>query len=291
MFRSFSNSWQLLKATWAILRKDKELALYPLISSGVLTVVTVIIGILGILILGIDIGSVGQAESNAFGDVLSYVVLFIIYLVDALIASYFTAALVGAAMIRIDGGDPTFQDGIRIANENFRNLLSWAVISATVGAILRTIASDDSFLGRIVASLIGAAWNIATFLVIPVLVEEQTSGIDSVKRSTSLLRNTWGVQIIGNIGLGWAAALIVLLTLFVGIGLFVLLLRLELAVIAIGVLFLMVLALIVISMIFSTLDGIYRAAVYRYAVGGTVPDDFDIELIQGAFRDKQKRSG
>jgi hypothetical protein len=43
----------------------------------------------------------------------------------------------------------------------------------------------------------------ATYLIVPVLVIESEGVTDSIKRSASLLRKTWGEQILGWVGFGW----------------------------------------------------------------------------------------
>ena len=65
--------------------------------------------------------------------------------------------------------------------------------------ILRWL-SERGLLGRIVASLFGLAWNIVTYLVVPILVVEGIGPIEAVKRSGALLKKTWGEQIVGNFG-------------------------------------------------------------------------------------------
>ena len=127
-------------------------------------------------------------------------------------------ALVGAAMIRLQGGDPTLADGVRIASKNFLNILGYALIAATVGMILDRIreAKGNSFwniISRWLVSIMGVAWNIATFLVVPVLAVEGVGPIEAIKRSGSLLKKTWGEQIAGNFGLGAIFGLAVLLPL------------------------------------------------------------------------------
>ena len=89
-------------------------------------------------------------------------------------------------MMRLRGENPTLQDGFRIASEHASAILGYAVIAATVGMILRAIAGRSGVIGQIVVSIIGFAWNVATFLVVPVLVVEKLGPIDAIKRSAAL---------------------------------------------------------------------------------------------------------
>ena len=113
-------------------------------------------------------------------------------------------------MKRLDGGNPTIGDGFAIANSRLANILGYAFIAATVGLILRAIQERVGFLGKIVVGLIGAGWSVATYLVVPVLVAREIGPIDAVKESASLLRRTWGENVIGQAGMGFAFGLIYL---------------------------------------------------------------------------------
>ena len=114
---------------------------------------------------------------------------------------YFNTALVGAVMKRMDGGNPTLGDGLRIANSRLGAILGYAVIAATVGVILRAIQERLGFVGRIIVGFIGVGWTIATFLVVPVLVARNEGPVASIKESAGLLQHTWGENVVGQAGM------------------------------------------------------------------------------------------
>jgi len=97
----------------------------------------------------------------------------------------------GAAMIRLNGGDPTISDGLKVANANLKRIAGWALVSATVGLVLRALAERFGAIGRIVAGFAGFAWarHISGRARLD-LREDRT--LAAVKRSGSLLRQTWG---------------------------------------------------------------------------------------------------
>src|SRR5687767_6108870 len=133
MFTRFSRSWELIKASGAVLRQDKELLLFPFFSA----IATLIVAASFILPL---IATGAFERSVAPGEETSYMVfLFLFYLVQYFIIFFFNSALVGAAMIRLDGGDPTVRDGLRIASSKIVPIIGYAAIAATVGLILRII--------------------------------------------------------------------------------------------------------------------------------------------------------
>lgn len=280
MFRRFSNSWELVKASWAVLQADKELLVFPVISGVVSLFVVATFAVPSLL--------AGFADSVVAGDIgiFSYVVGFLFYIVLYFVTFFFNTALVGAAMIRMEGGDPTVRDGLRIASEHAASILGYAAISATVGMILRAISERSGALGRIVVSLVGFVWNIATFLVVPVLVMEKVGPVDAVKRSASLLKETWGEQIVGSFSIGTIFGLIGFVIVIAGAGGIVVAAMTGITSLIILFVALLVLSLIALGLVSSALSGIYTAAVYRYATTGETSGYFDPTLIKASFKQK-----
>jgi hypothetical protein len=282
MFERISNSWELVKASWAVLRADKELILFPFVS-----MIGVILVMIAFAVPSLLAGLFDQAASDGNFNIVSYIVAFLFYVVMYTVIIFFNSALVGAAMIRLRGGDPTVSDGFRIAYSHMGVIVQYAVISATVGVILRFIRERAGFLGGVIAWLGSMAWNIATFLVVPVLVVEDVSPIDAIKRSAGLLRQTWGEQIVGNFSIGLIFGLVTLAAIVViGLPLILLALSIGSVVAMVAAIAIIVFVVVGIQLIASTLNGIYVAALYRYAVEDDAGTHFSPELIQGAFRQK-----
>ncbi len=282
MFEKMQNSWALIKASAGVLRADKELIIFPILSSIGVLLVTASFAF-PLLLTGF-FTTLMEGESQS--EVLGYLVGFGFYLVQYTVIIFANSALIGAATIRLRGGDPTVGDGLRIAMQHIGPILGYALISATVGMILRVISERLEFLGDIIASIFGLAWSLASYLVVPVLVLENVGPIEAVKRSASLLKETWGEQIAGNFGLGAVfAPLVFLVILAGGLGMFVAIASESVAFIA-AVAVMLALALVFLGLINSTLNGIYTAAVYHYAAGGEVSGFFSEEMVRGAFRPK-----
>jgi hypothetical protein len=278
MFSRIGNSWALLKASVAVLRADKELIVFPIVSTIAVLVVMASFALPMLFAGFFDTLIEGETQ------ILGYIVGFVFYVVQYFVIIFANAALVGAALIRLRGGDPTVGDGFRIAFRRIGVILAYALISATVGQILRAISERGKTLGRIVSSIGGMAWNLATYLVVPVLVVEDVGPLEAVKRSANYLKRTWGEQIAGNFGLGIIFGLVALLVILIAIPVFYLVIMTEsIALIALtAVVF--VLVLVLLGLINSTLNGIYIAAVYRYAAEGETGTFFAKEMVQGAFR-------
>jgi hypothetical protein len=288
MLQRLTNGWQLIKACAAVLRADKELVLFPILSSvGVLLVVAsfAVPSLLAGLFDNLVAGKVPNFE--IFGLIL----LFLFYLAQHSVILFSNAALVGAALIRLRGGDPTVRDGARIAFGHIGPILGYALISAVVSLLVQSGSGSrgrgrrGGLLGGFVASMIGMAWSLATFLVVPVLVAENVGPIEAVKRSAAYLKKTWGEQIVGNFGMGAIFGLagfigsLAILAPAIFLAYHLQSLALGLAAVA-----LMVLWIVAVGLVSSTLHGIYSAAVYRYAVEGVTGGYLREDLVREAFR-------
>ena len=207
MFAKLRNSWTLIQASVAVLRADKELIVFPIVSA--IGVVIVTAGFAFPTILAGFFDSLLEGRAQIFG----LVVAFVFYVVQYAVIIFANSALIGAAMIRLRGGDPTVGDGFRIATKHIGAILGYALISATVGMILRWLSERTGVAGAIAASLVGLAWHIATYLTVPVLVMEDVGPVDAIKRSMNLLKKTWGEQIVGSFSIGLVFGLLFLLTM------------------------------------------------------------------------------
>ena len=93
-------SWEIAKRSWAVLRSDKTLAWFPVFSFlGSVVVVAAVGGL--IWAAGIDDSANGDALQP-----LGYVLIVFGYLGLAFVQTYFLAALVAGADMRLRGGDP-----------------------------------------------------------------------------------------------------------------------------------------------------------------------------------------
>ena len=275
MFEKFSRSWDLVKASASVLRSDKELMLFPVIS-GIATVLVLATFLLPMFALRIF------AEGIGLGGV---VFGFAFYFVQYSVMIFFNCALVGAAMIRLDGGDPTLADGFNAARAKIPAILGYAAIAATVGVLLQGLKQKDNFLVRLMGSALGAAWTLATFLVVPVLVSRNIGPVDALKESVSLLKRTWGENAVGQVGIGAAFGLVTFAVVLVGAGLTLLAAQASFALaIVVGTLF--VLAVLLVAIYQAALSAIYSAVLYRYAVSHETPPAFREAGLAQAFLPK-----
>jgi hypothetical protein len=282
MFARLATGWALAKQSFRVLKMDKELLLFPVFS-----------GIACLLVLAsfaVPLFASGQFnalfDDQGFEKPVFWALMFAFYLVNYFVIVFFNSALIACAIIRFKGGDPTLGDGFRAASSRLPQIFGWALVSATVGILLKLIESRSEKVGQFVAGLLGMAWSIVTYFVVPVLVVERLGPVDAVKRSTAILRKTWGEALGGKAGIGLVVFLCFLVAAVPAIlGLALGAMTNSIAVVVAGVIISVILFLIV-ALVSATLESIVCGALYLYAAEGTVPNQFDNGLMQEAFNKK-----
>lgn len=271
-----TRTWSLMSDCWQVLKGDKKLLWFPFLS-GICCMM--LLASFAIPIYATDAWQPPGRNADEMHQVAYYGVLFLFYFCNYFIVVFFNAAIVACAAIRIDGGDPTVADGLRAAMSRLPVILGWALVSATVGLILRFIEDRSDKVGQIVAGLLGMAWTVISFLVIPILVIENKNPIAALKDSTALLKRTWGEQLISNFSFG---AIFSLLSL-PAIGLIILGVYAGSAAVLALCIALAVVYLIVLSLVHSALQAIFQTALYIYARDGRVPSGFRAEVLEQAM--------
>lgn len=280
-----ANSWNIMKSSATVLKLDPELMVFPLLS-GVAAILVTATFVVPFAFIGEGFGALERMSEDP--GYLGYVVGFLYYVVLYSLIFFFNTALVGATMIRLDGGNPTLGDGLNIAFKKMRAILQYAVIAATVGMILRALEERAGFIGRIVIGLIGLSWTLATYLTVPVLVTKDVGAIEAVQESADLFKRTWGEQVAANIGIG-------LVTFFIFLGMALLAVPLIIFTASINEALLIPLLLsfaggfLLLVLFTSALKGVYTAALYRFATTGDPGVHFDATMMERAFRPKKRR--
>jgi hypothetical protein len=280
----FSRSWALVKQSFAILRSDKQLMLFPILSALACLVTTTIIATGGTLaILPSMKAAMASGERWQPNQSPMFVLgIFAVYVANYFIIVFFNVALVGVANSRLMGGTWTFRDGLELAWARKGTILQWALVAATVGVILRNLEERMGILGRVIMRIIGVAWALASYFVVPVLAFEDLSPIEAIKRSSRIFRDTWGEKVVG----GFSFGLVFFLLLIPGFGLWIAAIVLGGAYGAFSGLAFLILYFLVLSVVSSAVQGIFHTALYRYACFKQVPPAFSPELITSAWAPK-----
>jgi xanthosine utilization system XapX-like protein len=212
-----------------------------------------------------------------------WVCLFIFYLANYFVIVFFNVALVSAASSRLARGHATINDGLQAAWERKGRILQWALLAATVGILLKMMEERMSWIGRLVVRLIGVAWTLASYFVVPVLAAEDLGPVEALKRSAHVFRETWGEKVVG----GFSFGLIFTLLALPGIALPLLGAALlgPAGMVVGGVV--MMLYWLLLSVVSAATEGIFTAALYRYATTKEVAAGFRPENFSMAWQPKR----
>ena len=268
------NTFELAKLSWGVLKKDRELLAIPVLSFLVSAALLIPLVFVAFATASTESGGVEEASANPAMALLGVVAILGL----SVISVFFNGALVAGAHERLVGGDPTVGSAIRKAFSRIPGLVPWAIMTATVGMILRALRDRAGWLGRVVISMIGMAWEVATFLVVPAIVIDDKGAWEGLKTSGSLLKSTWGENLAARVGfgiLGFVAVLPAVLLMAVlgslgGVGLLV--------GIAIGVVW-----IAVVVVVMTALNAVFQAALYLYATSGMTPSGFEGSSIGESF--------
>lgn len=264
---------EIAKASWAVLKSDKQLVWLPVLS---FLATVVVAGVLaGLVFLTRAHDATGHTRIGPAG----YVVGVVGYFAIAFVGVYFLGALVAAADEVLRGGHPTVGTALQASNQRLHRLLPWAILTATVTIILNAIERNGGWVGRIVGSLLGLAWSVLTFLTVPIIMLEDLGPGNALKRSKELFTKTWGENLMLNFGLG-ALGFLVMLPAFAVAAIGVATGVTAIIVIAVAV---AIAWFAVAQAVIAALSGIFRAALYRYAADGVVPVPFQGTALPQAF--------
>jgi len=167
------------------------------------------------------------------------------------------------------------------------SILAWSLMAGLVGWIIRTIEERLPFAARIVTGLIGMAWSIAAVFAIPVIIQEQPmhNPIKILQQSAMTLKRTWGEGLIGYLGFSAGRVVIVVCLLLPVLlaGVFapksIWFMAIAGVVCVVGLLFS--------AYIFGVASDVYRCALYIYAAEGVVPEPYNKDLLDMAWKVKK----
>lgn len=216
-----------------------------------------------------------DSEAGAPEDPTMYVTAFLFYFCNYFAIIFFNTALIASVMDIIEGGKGSLSFGIKFATRRIHSIFGWALISAVIGMILKAIERNEKA-GRFISSLLGSAWTALTYFVVPVIVSDGVGPVEAFKRANRAMRDTWGTSLMGNFSMGFLAflALFPIIGLGIAIGIYI------------GPIYALVVCvpLVVLSFLASaTADLIFKAYLYAYATGKTLPDNVDTGRMGEAF--------
>lgn len=264
-FGRLKRGFSISVTSFGVLREHPTMLLFPLVSG--IASILYLVALAGGAFVAVPLDS--DPALVALG--------FVYYAGTTFIAVFFNAGLVAAARTHFRGAEPSVRDGLATAWERKTNLIVYALIAATVSVAFRAIEASNEKFGRFITMLLGAAWTVLTYFVVPVIVFEDAGPIEMFKHSGSVMRDTWGETI----GIGAGVTLMQFLLVLPGIALSVALVFLVPGLglpIGLGV----GAATIVLGfLVGSALIAVAKTALYLYADEGTVPSEFSEEQLSG----------
>jgi len=271
---------EIARASLRVLRAHPRLLWFPALSA-----LSVVLAAVFLLAPAVDAragGNLGWGGADIFGlydgepEGPWWIALFAYTLVNG-VTAYFAVALTHQALHALRGDTVSVKAGLRYSATRARAVGAYALINATLGIVF----SAGRGARRSARSLFGVAWDLVTYLALPVMVQERRGAVESLRRSGRLFKQTWGETALAEVGLRVLAvqfyALVVLLCLLLA-NLF--------DEPAVPILFVALVLGLGFALLVSTLQAIYRAALYIFAAEGAIPDAFDTPDMHDVWRVK-----
>lgn len=262
---------KLVSSAWRALRHDHELISLPVVGG-----LVALAGIAPLVLVAVLV-----PESATW----AYVLLFVlIAFVASIITTFFAVALAAGAHERMGGGNPSIASACAVAWTRKRGVITWALLSTTVGLLLQIIEDKvGGIAGKLLSALGGVAWAVASYFAIPIIAANDVGAVEALKLSSSTVRNRWrnaarvelrlGLYVLGLILIGVVA--VVAVVALAGVA--------PVAAVVVGIVLL--LAFLIACLVFSAVSAYAKVALYRYASGMPTPG-FDEHMLAGAVTQK-----
>ena len=319
MITKFKQSWQLFKASIAVTLKNRKLLWFPVLS----TFLTALIALffLAPVVIPVVQHQTGYhpnqmkhwqalcdyylpeavinaklqhraAMLNAPVAHISPLVaayLPVVYFVSMFLATFFNVAFYSEIIAALNGRGVSFRRGLSLARSRLPSILAWTLLAGAVGWIIHKIEEWLPFVGRIVMGLLGMAWSVAAVFVIPVIIQENSirNPIKILKQSALTLKRTWGEGLIGYIGFSAGGAMFFMCWLFplmLAVGIALIIKSIWFIAIAGAIWFI---GLLLMAYVSNIAGQVYRCALYIYAAEGVVPEPYNQELLDMAWKVKK----
>jgi hypothetical protein len=279
-----TRGWLLTKASWAVVRRDRTLLMFPVIAAyGALIVAAIFISLAFLL------------HSYTGSEPLTIAVVALGVYVFMVVNAFCTVALSACAARSLDGHDTTVIEGILLAQRRLGTIFGWALVQLSIGALTALIEvvvrqGAGALVARLVGGLTNLAWSAASFFVLPVIALEGLPPAQAVKRSTEIIRERWGEGVVGTASI---SGLMVLLIFLPGLAMIIggITLRRQRPVSGAILAGLGAVTIIVGVIVQTALTATFRIALYRFASEGKVPGGFEPEALETAFTPRRRRLG
>src|SRR5882672_10219857 len=125
-FTRLSNGWNLAMNSFAVLKANRQLILFPILSGISMVLVISSFVVVALASAGWDIDSFRDTDPH---NVLNYVFVFIYYLVNYFIIVFFNTALVHCTHLYFMGEEVTIRKGLQFSLSRIGAIFAWAVFA------------------------------------------------------------------------------------------------------------------------------------------------------------------
>jgi hypothetical protein len=272
-FNRLSNGWTISMNSFKVLKANKQLILFPLLS-----------GISLLLIMGsfftVILGAAGWDFDNLRTNtsITNIAITFVYYLINYFVVVFFNVALTHCTRLYFRGEEVSLRAGINYSLSRIGAIFSWALFAATIGTVLKYLQENSGYIGKIILGLIGVVWSIATFFVVPVLAYEDKGPLEAFKRSSQLMKDKWGESLASTFSFGLVQFLAFLL---ISLPLFFLGLLIHPIV---GIVLALISVFIIVAVV-SASQTIFVSAIY-HNINGDPVEHFNDQFVNNLFEHK-----
>jgi hypothetical protein len=302
----FERSWLLFRSSLQVIIRNKELLLFPVVTS-ICSVVILLFFLAPAALWPTshsyfssehwkDLFNVFFQKTNSHGThqftyspvAIGYVVF--LYFVSMFIATFFNVAFYNEILAALSGEPVSLIRGLKFASSRWKAILMWTLFAGLIGLIIKMIEQRLDIVGKLIARFIGVAWSIAAVFAIPVIVrdEETANPFVILKKSAIALTQTWGESLIGYVGIGAINSIVAFGSTVV--------LLVSIAATAqmhapwlLGFSIVGWLAFIVAwSYLMNVASLVYKGALFLYAAEGTIAEPYEQEMLDSAWKYKKQ---
>jgi Family of unknown function (DUF6159) len=291
-------SWQLLKASVNVMLRNRKLFWFAIL--GVLLSTLMALFFLAPIALHPTGYHLDQKEhwlalKKNFLPLVEHpsplisLYLLAVYFGTMFLTTFFNVAFYSEIIAALNGRGVSVRRGLSLARSRLPSIFAWTLLAGAVGWIINRIEQRLPFAARIVTGFIGMAWSVAAVFAIPVIIQEPTlrSPVRILRQSALALKKTWGESLNGYAGcaLGGLAMVLWIMVPF-GVahtpGLPVMSIWFE---IMAGIIW--VLGLVFLGCLSGVVTHVYRCALYVYATEGVVPEFYNQQMLDMAWKVKK----
>jgi len=278
----FRTSYELVKLSFKIINKEKELLVYSLISG-----ISSILIFMSFLFLNFDSFS-NLNNVTIDSQIITVVYLFLGYFILTFATLFFNTAIIKSVDRILRGKSNSFMEGINDAFSNISKIIIWSLISAFVSTIIKMIQNRIKGVSKYLIGFVGGAWNIATFFAFPLMILGDKKPMDAIKGSSKLFKKGWGEMTIVNVGVGFFFFIMTILLFIISgfLGFLAVTNNFIGLAIIIGVIFSICFVLLI--LLSMTTDCVIKTLLYTYLETDTLPDYVNKNLLNEMFSKKSK---